>query len=311
MRGVMQRACSGRVGGRLPRRATRSRRRLPGGHRRALAILGVALLCGGLGLSGCNDEDDCICCGSDRDAPSAPRGLYSITGDDRVTLVWLANPEPDVARYEVWWSTAYEGTYELIRSVPACGDCYWMDFHDNDAVNGETYFYAVSAVDHAGNESALSGEFVWDTPREDGRATIGNALVPSEYAWAGFDLDAHAPVAADDGRAHFFYTFEASAGGFLWAGSDVPGGQGLNEIQDMGYTADFDEIDFAPDNRGWSPSGTAEPIAGHTYVLLTSEDYYAKIRIDEDWEEGEALSFRWAYQDAEPFNRQLAYPVAP
>ena len=39
---------------------------------------------------------------------------------------------------------------------------------DDDVRNGSTYFYAVSAYDYDGNESELSPEQVYDTPRPSG-----------------------------------------------------------------------------------------------------------------------------------------------
>ena len=65
------------------------------------------------GPLGCNDEDDCVCCGPDLHPPAAPRGLYSITGNEQVTLVWLSNTESDLEGYQVLWSDSYYGEYGL------------------------------------------------------------------------------------------------------------------------------------------------------------------------------------------------------
>jgi hypothetical protein len=273
----------------------------------ALTIAALGMIA--LGPSGCNNEDNCISPGADRDAPAAPRGLYSVTGDNRVALAWLANTEGDLAGYRVYWSEEFDNPqqpYHLITTVPACGGCYWMDFEDIDAGNGETYFYAVSAYDQSGNESDLSAEYVWDTPRPDGHASIGNALRPDQYDHAGFDLHTRQAVPADDPSADFICTYDEMNGGFLFAGSDYYGADETTQIQDMGYTADFDEISVAPENAGWSPTGTAEPIAGHTYVLLTRDDHYAKIRVTSE-PGGMGVEFDWAFQ-TERNNVQLHYP---
>jgi hypothetical protein len=278
----------------------------------ALALPGLLVIL--LGLAGCDDGDDCVCCGADREAPAAPRGLYSITGDGEVIVVWLANTESDLDGYRVYRSDEYDGTYYLLTSASACGDCYWVELVDDEVQNGETNFYAVTAIDHAGNESDLSGEYVWDTPRPDGDAEITNALDPDGYEEAGFDLHTARAVAADDSRADFFYTHDEAGGGFLFAGNEHSGVRDLTEIQDLGYTADFDEISFAPENLedpgdvGWSPTGSAEPIRNHTYVLLTSDDHYAKIRVTEVTPR--RVEFEWAFQLV-PGNRQLKHPVTP
>ena len=39
---------------------------------------------------------------------------------------------------------------------------------DDDVRNGSTYFYAVSAYDYDANESELTPEQVYDTPRPSG-----------------------------------------------------------------------------------------------------------------------------------------------
>jgi hypothetical protein len=273
-----------------------------GAKRRFLVVFAVPLL---LGVAGCDWKDD-ECGGPqvDTQAPAAPRDLYSITGDRQVTLVWLANTEPDVRGYYLWWSDRYSGPYHLIAEVAVCDGCYWMEYAARGLENGETRFYAVSAYDDSENESDLSHEEVWDTPRPEGHAIIGNANHLVDHSVAGFDLDAPMVVPADAREADFYYIHDPDTGGYLVAGSQYYGGTETTEIQDMGWTGDFDEISFAPDDVGWSPTGTAEPIAGHTYVILTREGYYAKIRLT--GVDAEHVGFDWAFQSAPGgMNRQL------
>ena len=79
-----------------------------------------------------------------------------------------------------------------------------------------------------------------------------------------------------------------------------------NDIQDFGYTYDFDEISFAPLD-GWSidPVGV-ELIEGHTYVIWTWDDHFAKVRVVSIGENHVVLE--WAYQISEDEieRRQLA-----
>lgn len=260
-------------------------------------------------VAGCDwDDDECGCPVGDHDAPAAPRDLYSVTGDERVTLAWLANTELDVEGYYLWWSESYAGPYHLIADLPACEDCYWEEYTHTGLENRRTLFYAVSAYDRSGNESDLSHEEVWDTPRPEGHAGIGNAHQPDSYDLAGFDLREADVVPADSRDADFYYTYNELTGGYLVAGSDYYGGAETTEIQDMGWTDGFDEISFAPDDVGWSPTGTAEPIAGHTYVVLTREGHYAKIRLTDV--DPDHIGFDWAFQ-LDAWNRQLKAPEAP
>ncbi len=266
-----------------------------------LALVFVGVACD-------SDDDDCICPRVDDDPPAAPRGLFSITGDQEVTLVWLANTESDVAGYDLWWNYEYEGEYEYLATVGHVEGFYDYEFIDNEAVNGETYFYAVTAFDEAGNESPMSIEEVWDTARPEGSAvTITNALNGQGLVTAGFDLSTQRVVAGDDPAAdfHFEYYEEGGWEHFLLLTGEV-GGDGLGvRIQDMGWTANFDEIGFAPPDDGWSETGTAEAIREHTYVLLTQEGsngYYAKIRLAAV--SPSHITFDWAFQ-TDPWNRQL------
>ncbi|MEO0156993.1 MAG: hypothetical protein ABIL07_07755, partial [candidate division WOR-3 bacterium] len=68
-----------------------------------------------------------------------------------------------------------------------------------------------------------------------------------------------------------------------------------------GYTASFDEIGYAPDD-GWSPTGIVEAIVGHTYVIWTWDNHFAKIRVA-SLKPGYVI-FDWAYQ-VDPGNPEL------
>ena len=212
--------------------------------------------------------------------PAPPRGLFSVTGDGQVTLYWYANTEADIEGYNLWWSDSYEGLYELIETVDACAGCY-RESAIVETPNGVTRFYAASAFDTSGNESGLSLEEVRDTPRPEGfSVTISNALSSDGYDTAGFDLSSATRVAANSPGSDFWYEYYEDMGhGLLVAGSELYWPEDAAQIQDMGWTWDFDEIDVAPPDEGWSPTDITEAIREHTYVLLTRAGCYAKIRL--------------------------------
>src|SRR5437867_13366243 len=79
--------------------------------------------------------------GPDFVPPVPPAGLYTETGDNFIELFWRANPEKDVAGYNVFVSPAYDGRFELI------GSTHTLHFNDTGARNGSTYYYAVTAYD--------------------------------------------------------------------------------------------------------------------------------------------------------------------
>lgn len=267
-------------------------------------ILATAFLAG---LAGCDgDDDDCVCCGLDMTAPAAPRGLYSITGDDAVTLVWLANTETDLESYGIWWSTTYDGEYHLLATVTPSGE-YEEEYVDSAIRNGETSFYAVTASDETGNESDLSREYVWDTPRPEGAAFLTSTHAAPQTAGFDFDDGEHVGrvVAADGLDADFYYEYLPETGEFFL----ITANPEYVLVQDMGHRGTFDEIGFAPGaNEGWSPTGVVEAIRGHAYAFRILDEplgNYAKV-----WLTGvqaNQLALQWAYQ-TQPGNQQLSVP---
>ena len=84
--------------------------------------------------------------------PSTPPPSPS-TGN--VTLTWTANREPDLAGYKIYIGTA-SGTYDAPGSAFVTGKV--TSYTVSNLPKGQTYFFAISAYDSAGNESALSAE---------------------------------------------------------------------------------------------------------------------------------------------------------
>ena len=66
-----------------------------------------------------------------------------------------------------------------------------------------------------------------------------------------------------------------------------------SDIQDMGYTTSLDEIQVAPES-GWSPTKDVRLISGHTYVVWTWDDHFAKFRVSSI--SPQRVVFDWAYQ---------------
>ena len=93
----------------------------------------------------------------DTEAPVAPTALAATGGDDIVTLTWTPSTSTDAIGYLVYRglepSVLNEG--EIVSgAAPITGATYT----DTTVSNGTTYFYAVVAVDLAGNESEASNE---------------------------------------------------------------------------------------------------------------------------------------------------------
>ena len=232
-------------------------------------------------LTGCDENDYYY---YDNEPPSPPTNVWTITGDNRVDIFWDHNPERDVAGYNVYYCMTYEGRYTLLGSTVD------NSFIDNGAENGVTYYYGVAAYDDNGNESELSYDVVYDTPRPEGfnQAIYDYSVYPgtSGYGFSDYSVMAY----DDDGTDFFFEYYDGTYYLNVWDDTD---------IQDMGQTYDLYDISYAPEN-GWVPLYDGdnvkyvEAIPGNTYVIWTWDNHYAKVRIDRII--NDRLVFDWAYQ---------------
>jgi hypothetical protein len=66
-----------------------------------------------------------------------------------------------------------------------------------------------------------------------------------------------------------------------------------SDIRDMGMTTSLLDIREAP-SSGWSVTHDAQLVAGHTYVVWTWDDHYAKFRVTNV--SPTRVTFDWAYQ---------------
>jgi glycosidase len=90
--------------------------------------------------------------GTDLTPPDAPAGLSATPGDGSVDLAWQA--VANAAGYHVYRSPVSGGGYARLNGAPLAD----LAFHDDTVVNGRLYYYVVTAVDGAGNESVRSNE---------------------------------------------------------------------------------------------------------------------------------------------------------
>ena len=210
--------------------------------------------------------------------PSPPWGLATATGDNLVELSWYRNSEPDVAGYNVYVSSAYDGKYLLI------GSTHQPFYVDHESRNGTTYYYAVTAYDFDGNESEFSHDVAYETPRPEGYNVFlkDYRISPS---LAGYDFSTYSIGQYNDQYTDIY--FENYNGEFylnVWEDSD---------IQDVGYTQSLYDVRDAPVS-GWSPTKDVRLIVGHTYVVWTWDNHFAKVRFSALSSSGAV--FDWAYQ---------------
>jgi hypothetical protein len=100
--------------------------------------------------------------------PTAPTNLTAGPGNGQMNLTWTANSEADLHKYNIYRGTSSPAS-TLIDSVVASSppDTFYTD---TGLTNGQEYFYRITAVDSAGNESGYSNE---------DSATPRNATPPS------------------------------------------------------------------------------------------------------------------------------------
>lgn len=236
----------------------------------------AALFLAGILLTACDVNDSNI--EPDYTPPSPPSGVVVVNGDNRVDLYWNENREPDVAGYNIYFSFSYSGKYTLIGSSP------YANYIDDEAVNGETYYYGITAYDFNGNESELSPDVIYSTPRPEGynQALLNFRQYPNN---SGYTFTDYSVVPYDDQSTDFFFG--------VYNGIDSIMVWGDTDIQDMGPTQDIYDIEFAP-TSGWNPSKSEVAIAGHTYVIWTWDNHFAKVRISSI--SANRMVFDWAFQ---------------
>ena len=248
-------------------------------------------------ILGCGSEDESPV-QADTEPPATPRGVRSITGDGQVIVEWFPNGEVDLDGYIIWRDEDGDEEFDLLAEVSSesSSDVDRFSFVDEEVINGRTYSYAVSAVDYDGNESELSPEQVFDTPRPSGNNITLNDfnLIPVR---SGFDFSqpARGAIAWDLPVTDVYFGFDTEVNvPYLYSDN-------FTEMQDMGYHEYFDEVDVSP-VRGFTTE-FVELIGGHVYALLTPDGNFAKIHVIVVSDT--SITFDWAYQ-IDAGNAQLA-----
>lgn len=276
--------------------------------RRRIPFL-VTVLFAILALAGCDDDVTSV----DNEPPAVPTGVFSVTGDEVVSVYWNDIYQLDLMGYAVY---RHDGDDPIYGRYHWQGDVAWDEnfdeetllhwFDDENVVNGETYYYAVLAYDDSGNESALSFETVMDTPRPEGIAIY---LFGSEGDYperSGFDFSGLAlgRTSWNDAEADIYVSFASGAPEVVSARPSVV------QLQDYGAVG-WNDATYAPD-YGWSELGRAELIEGHCYFVRIAEDpetevNYAKFQVYEIHDQDGSVEIDWAYQ-TDLFNRELKAP---
>ncbi|MCK4858378.1 MAG: hypothetical protein KAT58_10445 [candidate division Zixibacteria bacterium] len=249
-------------------------------------------------LTGCDERTVYVC-----DAiPDPPVGIYSITHDGCIEVVWQANNDAGLTEsYGVYRFTGYVGNleeYELIGTVGVVSGAVTEHFDDYNVINGETYWYAVNAYNGFG-ESDLSYESAFDTPRPQGNASLRDYL--TYPAQAGFDFSSHHKVVNwESAAADIFFEYDANLDAFFFYAADWD-----VDIQDFGYTDNITDVNWGDPGSGWSAVGWIQLSLNHAYLVWTADDHYAAFRVNSLNPGSKRVDVTWAYQ-TDPGNPELA-----
>ena len=88
----------------------------------------------------------------DHTSPKQPENIKATPSYTYTTLEWDRGSESDLQYYKVYRSTDDNGSYALVADKLSA-----LGYVDRDVTFGTEYYYKVTAVDRAGNESVASG----------------------------------------------------------------------------------------------------------------------------------------------------------
>jgi fibronectin type 3 domain-containing protein len=100
------------------------------------------------------DSEEVSATPRDMTPPARPTGLTVVPGVGRAFLTWNENKEQDLAGYHIYRSTKKGRDFKRLTNKVIARTTY----SDETAQQGMEYYYMITAVDRAGNESKGSEE---------------------------------------------------------------------------------------------------------------------------------------------------------
>ncbi len=245
---------------------------------------------------GCSSDDDGYITEVVDYPPDAPQNVYSVTGDGEIILVWDNNNESDLRGYAVYVGYEEEGYYNYIGGTI-------LNYYIFSIENGQTRYFAVAALDEYGNESELSFDTVWDTPRPEGFNRLAYAMFYDDV-WSNSDL---CGVDFSNYNSSLTQDYDHESNDIFF---DIVDGQIYinvyntddTDISAYGETEYLTDVDFVYDDTEWDADGYYPVIKDYSYIVWTWDNHFAVIKIEEVFED--KIIYSWAYQ-LEEGNPQL------
>jgi hypothetical protein len=278
-------------------------------------------------MAGCESDEDCLNC-VDLPPPVVPTGVHSISDDNLVIVQWYdisyhpydGSYNENVVAYYIYRRDFEEGDQgNPDREFIFLDDTQWDQFYDPNTGlhwyedysvrNGYQYEYAVTAVNAAGLESALSYEFVVDAPLPMSPFFNGGYISvelddgnDGTTADSGFDFAKAASNQSNINEGRVDPATQAYDIKILFE-NEVPyveTNPARVHLQDFGVFTSGGEIIF--EGVGWAPAdgysqtGKLELVAGHIYVVEIHEPelHYAKFGVT-GTRDG-SVNIIWAFQ---------------
>ncbi len=114
----------------------------------------------------------------DTQPPASPQGLVAIGRDKRVLLSWESNNEPDLAGYRIYRSDTPLTGYSQVAETEL------TEMDDLSVETGRQYYFRVTAMDLAGNESDPSAKVI-GRPVAPGPTLVEGKIVADTIWLAG------------------------------------------------------------------------------------------------------------------------------
>ncbi|MBO5241192.1 MAG: PKD domain-containing protein, partial [Lachnospiraceae bacterium] len=130
----------------------------------------------------------------DHTAPKQVQNLVASSTEGYVGLTWEASAEKDLRAYRIYRSTSSDKGYVLVREQSR------MNYYDTNVVQGQTYYYKVSAVDMAGNESEWS-DYAFGSSLPDTVAPVITGISPKDGEKLGSEAT-FSVLATDNSQLH-------------------------------------------------------------------------------------------------------------
>lgn len=152
----------------------------------------------------------------DNTKPEPPTELTAVQQLGKIKLNWLASASADIKKdsmYRIYRSTDPDSIYTNIATTSS------TSYEDSSISEGITYYYAITVLDLAGNESIYSNQ-ASTSPLADTTAPVFTTVPSGDYPYGGPTLRLYVSATDDSPKGVEKFVMEYSGdGGISWKSS--------------------------------------------------------------------------------------------